>query len=523
MLQTLPVVQKKKLYLYGGAVLIVLLAAFLLRLVQLEHYPLAVNQDELSNIYDGYSIAETGADRWGVKHPVILRGFGKSDYLTVKLFGFSVFSGRLVSAVLGCLSLLLLYRVAQKMGGRLYASITLLLAALSPWHLQFSRTASEGAMLPPFFLISACYLWQRAKEAGYSLRSMALLGLCFGLATNTYQASKLLFFLFALLVFGDLWQQAGRFWASATTFALGCVVGAVPQLVAAVTMPEQFFARASGSMMPFSFSFGYLYELQKHIVSNLSPDFLFFSFGAYNNLTVARLLPVEVLFFYLGLFFLYRVISKNQIIRPAYFYTLLLFVILPSALTTDNPHALRASSLSLLCPLLTAAGILVVYRYIERPQRRNIFLAAAVAAILVNSFLFLQTYTDSVNLRNQAMQGELTASSKMLTARQRNYDKVFIENSGNQNYIYTIAFGGMTPEEFQKADKQYDQDVWDNFHKAGNYYFLNQGEIADKLKDEHGKVLLLLTGRSNAYNALDSIEVDNQRRYLYENRPPHTW
>ena len=107
-----------KPYVFYAVLAGILVLGALLRLLYLEQYPLAVNQDELSNIYDGYAIAETGADRWGQKYPLILRGFGSMDYrpplyawlsaIPIKLFGASVYSGRLVSAVLGIASLVLL-------------------------------------------------------------------------------------------------------------------------------------------------------------------------------------------------------------------------------------------------------------------------------------------------------------------------------------------------------------------------------------------------------------------------------
>nr|GFC02941.1 hypothetical protein [Tanacetum cinerariifolium] len=131
------------------------------------------------------------------------------------------------------------------MGGIMLAAFALLLATFSPWHLLFSRIASEGTMLPPFFLISACYLWQRAREAAYKPGALALLGLCIGLGTNTYQAGKLLFFLFAAMCLVDLWQQRTRFFMNAAIFGACCLLGAVPQLMALFAAPDQFFARAN--------------------------------------------------------------------------------------------------------------------------------------------------------------------------------------------------------------------------------------------------------------------------------------
>ena len=529
----------KSVYLYAAAIGLLLVVGFVLRIIYLEQYPRAVNQDELSNIYDGYSILLTGADRWGQRFPLILRGFGNSDYrpplyawlsvVPIKLLGYSIFSGRLVSAVLGWISLIPLYLVARRLGGRRLAFFALLLATFSPWHLLFSRIASEGTMLPPFFVIWACYFWQRARDRAYSLPSLALLGLCIGLGTNTYQASKLVFFFFTLLVVFDLWRNlglaAGRFWSKAVFFGVSCLVGAAPQIAAAITMPKQFFARANGSMMPFSFSFQYLNDFLKHLLINISPDFLFFSFGSYNNLSSGRLLMVEFLVFYVGLVVLSRVFARDQVIKPAYFYALLLFCVFPSALTTDNPHALRASGLAVLLPLVSAAGIMFIYQRLSRELYRRLFLVGSAALIVVNGVFFIVSYTRSEELRNQGMHALLAESSQKLNHYKNDYDKIFIEDTGGQNYLYTVSYCDMKPAEFQRAVKKYNTDVWDEFKQVNQYYFLNQGEINDKLKQEPptSKVLLLLHSHNANFNIIDSTTVNREQVFFYQNQPAKTW
>ena len=64
----------------AGALAGLVLLAAVLRLMALERAPLPIYQDELSNIYDATCLAETGADRWGTRHPVLLRAFGDLDY-----------------------------------------------------------------------------------------------------------------------------------------------------------------------------------------------------------------------------------------------------------------------------------------------------------------------------------------------------------------------------------------------------------------------------------------------------------
>lgn len=140
------------------AVMALLVLGAFVRLYQLDQYPLGVHQDELSNIYDGWSLAETGADRFGDRFPAVVRAFGERDYrpalyawlaaIPQRFTGFSVVAGRLPAAVLGIASLLLIYAFARDMRGDDYAVLALLFAALSPLHIQFSRVAHEGGILP---------------------------------------------------------------------------------------------------------------------------------------------------------------------------------------------------------------------------------------------------------------------------------------------------------------------------------------------------------------------------------------
>jgi 4-amino-4-deoxy-L-arabinose transferase-like glycosyltransferase len=522
-------IQNRSINILHIGLFFIILIGFLLRFMQLENYPLSAHHDELSNIYDGYSIAETGADRWGQKYPLILRGFGTLDYrppmyawlsaVTISLFGFSVASGRLVSAILGFISLILLYLVAKKMGGKLFSFFALLLVTLSPWHILFSRIASEGTLLPSFFLISTCYLWQRAKEKHYDIKSLLLLGLCIGLGTSTYQSSKLIFFLFTLLVFFDLFRHANKFLEKGVAFAISCLVGAGPQIIAALTMPKQFFSRAEGSMMKFSLSFDYINNIFKNVFSNVSPNFLFFEFGNYNYLSVARLLMFEFAFFYIGLFSINRILDKKQVISSAYLYIILIISIIPSALTQENPNALRASCLIVLAPLITAAGIVFVYNCISTQKLKSAYLVFSTVLIAWNGYYFIDKYINSKELRKAGMRPAFIEACKKVNFYQKKYNKVFIqeENGDGQAYIFVATYCSIKPEYFQIADKEINRYGWDNFKKLDKYYFLNSSEIDSKLNSEPSKVLMVLGARNNKYKIVDSVEVANEKLFLYDN------
>jgi 4-amino-4-deoxy-L-arabinose transferase-like glycosyltransferase len=505
---------------------IVILIGFGLRIFYLEQYPLAANQDELSNIYDGYSIAETGADRWGQKYPMILRAFGTYDYrpplyawlsaATIRVFGFSLYSGRLVSALLGCASLILIYGLAKRIGGKLFALSTLLIATFSPWHILFSRIASEGTMLPPFFLISACYLWQKSKDNYYSLINLIILGLCIGLGTNTYQSGKLIFFLFTVLFLIDFWKSTKQTVPKTLIFGAACLVGASPQIISMVATPEHFFSRASESTVAFSFSFDYFNTLFRNITSYFTPDYLFFSFKNYSSLSVGRLLMPEFIAFYVGLFFLYKVFNKTQAIKPIYFYILLIIAVLPSTLTRDNPHALRSSCLIVLLPFITATGIIVIYRQFSNSLVKFSFLALTFIAIIWNGIFYIKTYIKSNELRSHDMQVLLVKACQKLNTYKDDYQTIYMEPLGNQPYIYTLFYCNVRPQEFQTANKEINGSSWDDFRKMDKYYFMSTGEIEEQTRrNNSSKTLILLRAKNHNYEVLDSVENENEKVYFH--------
>jgi 4-amino-4-deoxy-L-arabinose transferase-like glycosyltransferase len=513
-------------YSFTISIIAILAISFFLRAYKLEKYPLPVNQDELSNVYDGYSIAETGADRWGVKHPVLLTAFGAGDdrpplygwicALSVKLFGFSVFSARFPSAVLGLLSLLFLFLASKKIGGKLFSFLVLLLAAVSPWHLLFSRMGLEAATLTSFFLILSVYLWITAKEKKYNIAWIIPLGLVTGLGTSTYQSSKLIFCLLAIILFIDIIRHSVSPVKKAGLFCVFLFIGVFPQLLAAFLFPDHFFARAGTTMMDFSFSFDYLNAFLKNFFSNLTPDYLFFSFGEYNNLSLARLLLVEFPFFYLGLFFLSKVIRKTEAFNPVSLYLLLAISIFPSALTNGNPNALRASCLMILFPLFTASGILFIFGKIKNRLRGSVFISVIALLVLANAVFYIGKYTSSIDLRNKGQQNFLVSLCEKLNGYKDNYSRIYIEEVGQQPNIYVASYCNLKPVEFQKAEKNFDPPTSPHLIQLGKYFFLDRNKIINEVEHSPVTCLFILQSRENSYHLIDSSDNGFKKFFFYE-------
>lgn len=517
-------------YLFGFALLLILILSIVLRFYKLETYPGLINQDELSNIYDGYTIAETGADRWGLQYPIILRGFGEFDFrpplnawlcaASIKILGYSVFAGRLPSAILGFLSLIILFLVAQKIGKNVFAFFAVLFASLSPWHILFSRMAHEGTILPSFFLILSFYLWLLVKEYNYKLIFIIMLALCTGLATNAYQSTKLIFFILAILFAFDILKNAKFKLKSIFIFGFFVTLGAFPQLLAAYTMPEHFFTRATnGTVNQFSISIDFFSNFCLKFYANLAPKYLFFSFGDLNNLTIGRLLAAESLFFYCGLFVFMKVIKPSNKFNSSLIYFLIFVAILPSALTPDNPHAIRSSATMVLFPLISASGVLFFYNRLKGIWAKEGFLLILFLVVLGNFAFVSKKYFGSHILQNMGQQSNVFQINNKLNKYLTDQRKVYIEDYGNMIYIYNASFNNMKPLEFQNSPKIYEDNGFggDHFVQLGKYNYLKMNAIDSILNQSAEKYLLVLQSKNKKYNLVDSLKWDGQTTYFYKN------
>ena len=148
--------------------------------------------------------------------------------LWMKLFGFSWYSARMLSALFAILTGVLIYRYVAKLSGkRALAVLAVLLYALCSLSLGWLTVAKTYA-LSTFLLLAAVVVLPRAGSADRPLKYV-LSGLLLGLATDTR-----LFLVAAVPVFAlAVWQREGRAKGRATRlgwWGLGIVLGLLPNL-----------------------------------------------------------------------------------------------------------------------------------------------------------------------------------------------------------------------------------------------------------------------------------------------------
>ena len=186
-----------------AAVVVLLLAAWGLRLCLLEEVAPGWRDDELINIH-----AISGQPLAG-EFPLYFTDASGHEplyhYLHAGIhgvLGFNVLSGHLLSVVMGTLSVVLTYALCRRLFGTMVAQIASWALAVSFWSLMYSRTAIRHISLPPFILAIVWLIPVFGKGClGPSLRGRipastgrqwAVVGLLAGASLYTYPAARVI-------------------------------------------------------------------------------------------------------------------------------------------------------------------------------------------------------------------------------------------------------------------------------------------------------------------------------------------
>ena len=191
--------------------ILLILAGATVRLALLGDIPAGLNRDEALSGYNAWAILEYGVDQHGYENPVHLIGWGGGlnalyGYLSmpfIKTLGLNELSVRLAQALLGVLSLFVMYYVGRRLAGGQFALFAMFALAISPWHIMMSRWGLESNLLPSLLLLSFAFLLRGCANPP---RPAAVIPAFFllGLALYAYGTAYLFVPLFTLgvLVYG---------------------------------------------------------------------------------------------------------------------------------------------------------------------------------------------------------------------------------------------------------------------------------------------------------------------------------
>lgn len=181
----------KRLFLPGdthtenAVFLALILVGAAVRLILLGDIPAGLNQDEAAQGYNAWALLEYGIDQHGYHNPVQFVSWGSGQSALYGYFsmpfllamGLNSVSIRLAQALLGVVSLFVMYAIGRRLVDGRFALFALFVLTISPWHVMMSRWGLESNLLPPLLLFSFSFLLRGLEHPRYIIPAFFLLSL----------------------------------------------------------------------------------------------------------------------------------------------------------------------------------------------------------------------------------------------------------------------------------------------------------------------------------------------------------
>lgn len=503
-------------------ILIILLAATL-RLYKLGSYP-ALNADEAAIGYNAYSLLQTGKDEHGNPWPIAFQSFndykpGFYFYLTlpfVKYLGLNVWSVRLPNAILGILTVYLLYlfvqelfeQISSKLNTKTLALISAFVLAVSPWHIHFSRGGWE-ANTATFLILFGAYLFLRGlKEHGKS--SFILSSVAFVLSLYTYHSARIIS---PLLLLGLFVIYRNELRASLKILLLSFAIGLVLLLPLARDLTNgELISRASGvgifadlgpfektnqQRMEHSGAFSVLlhnkvvnYGLQflENWGSHYHGLFLFVSGDVIQRNAVpetGQMYLYEIITVLTGMYFIAKTFSKQSFGYQLVVFWLLIAPI-PAALTFQSPHALRAENMVIPVSIVSALGMYQILILILKKKKlvKNSLIIILSTIIFWNFARYLHMYYTHMSKEYPfSSQYGVKELVSYINSQNKNYKHIVVTNRYDQPYILFLFYSKYPTEDFQKDHVLTAKDVYgfSTVDRYSNFIFKSVDWDKDKL------------------------------------------
>ena len=464
-------------------IVILLLAAFL-RLFNLANFPTGINADEAAIGYNAYSLIETGKDEHGASWPIHFKSFGDYKpglyfYLVlplVKFFGLNAWSVRLPSALLGILSVFLIYLLVKELfKNEWWGILSAGMLAISPWHLHFSRGGWEVNVATTFILLFVLFFVKSLKKISFLIPA----GLFLILSLYTYHSARVvaLFLTLALVLFywKNIFQKKNIKLVSTIIivgflFLIPLIISFVGPAGTARFSGVGLFADSGplwrvnelrvehGSVASLSTRLihnrfvGYGVAFLENYFDHFEGNFLFISGDVIPRSRVpetGQLYLFEIPLFLLGLYFLIRDKLKGKIVL----FIWLFMGPVAAALTFQTPHALRSHNMVIPLAIISAYGLYNLFSWLKKQKKIFVIFGSLLIAILIswNVGRYLhQYYVHYPKTYPFAWEEGFDELTSYIEENEDKYEKIYVTDKYDQPYIIFLFYLKYPPSLFQR-------------------------------------------------------------------------
>ncbi len=454
------------------------LLGFVLRIVGLSNHPVGFTPDETSFGYDAYSILKTGKDQWGNVFPSVFKSFGDDKlptyvYLSVPsvaVFGLNEFSVRLPNAILGTLSIIVVYFFVKEIFKDEKLSLfSAFLLCISPWHIMLSRGAFE-ANLTSFFLTLAILFFLKSFKKP---RLLGLSFLIFLINIFTYHTARILtpaILLFLVFNFRKELKQ-NRTFNIAFIFSvvllalsiIGIFMGGSRLTSSGIFdinySDDRYFAQVvkEPGVIAKIFYNKPIYIAKQFLInyfSYFSPQFLLTNGpaeGTYGMVPgVGVVYFVEVIF----LFGFFWKIGREKIDGINLFLFWLLISPIPASLTKGPGYAANRVAIAII-PLIVIISIggIFIYKKLETKKLKKVFVLIYSLLLIFNFLYVFEKYWVGQTV-NQA--SAMVFGTKEVVDQVSNLPgTIVVSKNISEPQIYFAFYTKMDPIEYQNSSKSW--------------------------------------------------------------------
>jgi len=369
---------------------LVLLAAAVLRLLDLQGVPPGIEHDEVANwLIDREILAGRHAIYFtqAYGHEA---GYHYVQAAAVALFGDHALSLRLPSAFAGLLGIAISYALAKKLFSEPVALVSAAVLASLFWSIFFSRLGVRAILLPAVSGLAAYFFWRGLTGEPKQLRHLGLAGVLAGASLYTYMAARtvplifLAFLLYLALVDRPLLRVR---WRGLLLFFVLMVLVATPLLIWLQNHPGSEFRIGEIDQPLTALRAGDARPVWENGLKLLG------FFGWQGDPLVRQNIPGRPVFDPLGalLFYSGLLIALWRWRRPEVGFLLiwLLVSLTPSLVTADAPSSIRCINALVVVGVL--AGLAVEF-LLDKFRKRRILMGLVLLWCLLSAAWTVRDY-----------------------------------------------------------------------------------------------------------------------------------
>jgi len=473
------------------ALVLILFIGFCLRFYRLANLPLY--GDELTMVYDSYSLLRTGKDQLGNFLPLTFKmGAGRpAGYVYfsipfVAIFGPTAWGVRFLSFLSGLGIIILIYLLGKKLLNERIGLIASLFTAVSFWDISLSRVGFEAHFALFLALLGVVsLLYSKGRPWLYVIFSLS-----WGLSIHTYPVYKLVLFLFLPFLFFYVFEDLKFSLKDKKSFLPILISISFGFLAVVLSLNETFKGFSEERFLSINVfsrkdirdkitsevvwerslvklpdrieifvsnkAFYYSKLLISSYLNNFSPQFLFVSGDnnpRHNLFEFGQMYYADFLLIFLGVLTFAFMMFKTKNFKPFLFVFSWLFIAPLGSFLLLEEHALRNS---FMLPPLLLISALGFYQLFEK--RKNIL--AKVGLLVVSFSVFSQLVFGFVraNFLLPYKNADLWSYQardvfEFVSKVKNNYDHIFLSKSiENIEYAYEV-YGKVDPKEVQRQNQ----------------------------------------------------------------------